>query len=289
MRANPVAHPGPAVQFLLPVPTIMTKVPIFIRSLVLLGGAAGLLPAASAQTAEEIIAKARAYFGGEAALSAIQSIHFVGSLETEEGAKREKFSLEIRVQKPCQQLIVTTGPDLVDITGLNEYDGWHRLQTGPAPGRLQLSLYSPAQIKRLRATTWENLYFFKDIERFGGHVRVVGPATVGDQPAVKVAFIHDPGVVFYHFFDPVTGKQLMSETDQGGSIRNEGEVMVNGVRFPQRVVQLTKGLDAQGNPVERKLVMNFDKITCNEKFPDSDFDIPILSLAGRAAAPAPAK
>lgn len=289
MRANPVAKPGPAVQFLPSAQPPMTKSPTFLPLLVLLGAAAGFLPAASAQSADQIIDKARAYLGSEAALNGVQSIHFVGTLETEQGAKHEKFSLEIRVQKPCQQLIVTTAPDLTDITGLNDYDGWHRLQVGPAPGRAQLSLYSAIEIKRLRASTWENLYFFKGIERFGGRVKVIGPAPVDGHPAVKVAFDHDDGIAFYQYFDPVTGKQLLSETDQGGSIRNEGEVTVNGVRFPQKVIQTSKSLDAKGQVVERKLVMTFDKITCNERFPDSDFEIPILSLSGRTAAPAAKK
>ena len=294
VREIPVANLAGAVQFLLPAQTTMTKIPMFIRLTVLLGGAAGFLSTASAQTAEQIIAKAREYLGGEAALNAIQSVHFVGTLDieqiTSEGPKVEKFGLEMLVQKPCQQLIVSTSPESIDITGLNDYDGWHRLQTGSGPGRSQLNLYSPAQIKRLRANTWENLYFFKGIEQQGGRVEVIGPAPVGDHPAVKVAFDHGAGIVFYHYFDPATGKLLLSETDQGGTTRNEGELMVNGVRFPQKVLQTSKSLDAKGQVAERKLVMTFVSITCNEKFPDSDFEIPILSLSSRpAAAPAAGK
>jgi hypothetical protein len=271
----------------------MTKIPTLIRLTVLLGGAAGLLSTASAQTAEQIIAKAREYLGGEAALTAIQSVHFVGTLDieqmTSEGPKVEKFGLEMLVQKPYQQLIVSTSPESIDITGLNDYDGWHRQQTGSAPGRSQLNLYSPPQIKRLRANTWENLYFFKGIEQRGGRVEVIGPAPVGDHLALKVAFNHGDGIVFYHYFDPATGKLLLSETDQGGTIRNDGELVVNGVRFPQKVLQTSKSVDAKGQIAERKLVMTFVSITCNEKLPDSDFEMPILSLSGRAPAPAPAK
>lgn len=270
----------------------MTKVPTLIRLIVLLGGTAGFLPAASAQTAEQIIARARAYLGDEAALNAVQSVHFQGTIETEqitaEGPKRQTFGLEIRVQKPYQQLIVSTATGLIDTTGLNEYDGWNRQQRGPAPGRSQLSLFSPAQIKRLRANTWENLNFFKGIERRGGRAEVIGPAPAGDHPALKMAFTHDAGIVFYRYFDPKTGRLLLTETDQGGSIKEEGEIMASGLRFAQKVIQTTKGLDAKGQPVKQTMIMTFDKITCNERFPDSDFEVPILSLSSRAAAPAAA-
>jgi hypothetical protein len=293
MRENPVANPGLAVQLFLPAQTTMTKVPTFICLLVLLGGAAGFLPAAPAQTAEQIIARARAYLGDEAALNAIQSVHYVGTLETRqttaEGPKRQTFGLEIRVQKPYQQLIVTTAPEFIDSTGLNDYDGWHRIQKAGTQGRSQLSPFGPAQVKRLRANTWENLYFFKGIEKRGGRAEVIGPVPVGDHPALKVAFIHDVGIVFSHYFDPVTGKLLMSETEQGGSVRNEGETVVNGVRFPQKVIQTATGRDAKGQPVEQTMVMTFDKITCNERFPSSDFELPILSLSDRSAAPAAGK
>jgi outer membrane lipoprotein-sorting protein len=271
----------------------MIKVPTFIRLLVLLGGAAGFLSAASAQTSEQIIAKARAYLGGEAALNAIQSVHFVGTLETvqttAEGPKRQTFGLEIRVQKPCQQLIVTTSPEFVDSTGLDEYSGWDLTQKGGSQGGLQLTPFGPAQVKRLRANTWENLYFFKGIEKRGGRSEVVGLDQVDGHSALKVAFIHDVGIVFTHYFDPATGKVLLSETDQGGSNRNEGEIMVNGVRFPQKVIQTMKGRDAKNQPVEQTMTMTFNKITCNERFPSSDFELPIASLSGRSAAPAAGK
>jgi outer membrane lipoprotein-sorting protein len=292
MRENPVANLGPAVQFLLPAQTTMTKVPKLIRLIVLLGGAAGFLAAASAQTAEQIIAKARAYLGDEAALNAVQSIHLRGTVEssqtTAQGPKQQKFGVEILFQKPYQQRIVTTAPDLIDTTALNDYDGWHRRQTGGTPGRDQLDLLNPAQIKRLRANTWENLNFFKGIQQRGGRAEVIGPAPVGDQPALKVAFTHDTGIVFYRYFDPQTGRLLLTETDQGEHIREEGEIMVNGVRFAQKVIQTSKGRDAKGQPVEQTMIITYDKITCNEPFTDSDFELPILSLSRRKAAPAPA-
>jgi hypothetical protein len=274
----------------------MTQTTIVKRILLLGSIAMGVALPAPAQTADAIIAKARAYLGGDAALNAVNSVHFSGVLEpdnaTPAGPKPANAAIDIIFQKPYQQRIVATGADSVETTALDGYSAWQRIQEVRNRNRWKLSVMGPDQIKRLRANTWENLYFFKDIEQRGGHTEVLGPATVDGQPAVKVAFLHEAGIVFYRYFNPETGRLLLTETEQGGSIREEGEIMVNGLRFPQKVTQTVKGVDAKGQPAERKLAMIFDKITINETFPESYFDLPLAGPSGPpptagASSPAP--
>jgi hypothetical protein len=88
--------------------------------------------------------------------------------------------------------------------------------------------------------------------------------------------------VYYHYFDPESGRLLLTETEQGMSIREEGEIFAGGVRFPRRVIQTTKSLDSHGQSVEQKLVLSFDKITLNETFPESDFELPLVSFSSPA-------
>lgn len=260
-----------------------------VKRIALLGGITlGFALTAPAQTADAIIAKARAYLGGDAALSAVNSVHFSGVLEpgspTPAGAKRATAAIDIVFQKPCQQRIVSRGSDLVETTALNGYSAWQRIQDAAnLSSWKQLSVLPPDQIKLLRANTWENLYFFKGIDQCGGHVEVLGTAKVDGQPAVKQAFVHEAGIIFYRYFDPATGKLLLTETEQGGSVREEGEIIVNGLRFPQKVTQTVKGVDAKGQPAEQKLVMTFDKITLNETFPEDFFELPLP----RPSAPPP--
>jgi hypothetical protein len=216
-------------------------------------------------------------------------VHFSGVLEpgspTPAGAKRATAAIDIIFQKPNQQRILATGSDSVETTALSGYSAWQRIQDAAnLSSWKRLSVLRPDQIKLLRANTWENLYFFKGIDQCGGHVEVLGSAKVDGQPAVKVAFVHEVGIVFYRYFDPATGKLLLTETEQGGSIREEGEIIVNGLRFPQKVTQTVKGVDAKGQPAEQKLVMTFDKITLNETFPEDLFDLPLP----RPSAPPPA-
>jgi hypothetical protein len=256
---------------------------------------AGLLAAGTlvrAQTAEQIIAKARAYYGNEGALNAIRSVHFTGSMETRqftaEGPKSVSFGIEIIFQKPCQQRIVRTAPDAIQVTGLDEYEGWQRLQDIKDESRWQLTLLEPAIIKQLRANTWENLNFFRGIEQWGGSVQVLGPATIEGAATVKVAFIHEPGIVFYRYFDTTTGRLVLTETAQGDRIKEEGEIMVDGLRFPQKVTSISKVTDANGQIVENPTIIAFSKITLNETFPHSYFEVPPLSLPGSPPSTPPA-
>ena len=268
-----------------------------VKRILMLGGiAVGVALPAPAQTADAIIAKARAYLGGDVALSAVNSVHFSGVLvpdnATPAGPKQANAAIDIIFQKPYQQRIVVTRTDSIEMTALDGYSAWQRTQEVRDPNHWQLSVLGPDEIKRLRANTWENLNFYKDIGQRGGRAEVIGTAPVDGQPAVKVAFIHDAGIVFYRYFNPETGKLLLTETEQGGSIREEGEIMANGLRFPQTVTQTVKGVDAKGQLVERKLTMTFDKITLNETFSESYFELPLAGPSGPpptagASSPAP--
>ena len=247
-----------------------------------LAAALGLAAAAArAETADEVIAKARAYLGGDEALSAVRSVHFVGTMETQEmtadGPKPAQFHIEIIFQKPYEQLITKTSATVIDTIGLDDLEGWERIQDVTDRSRWRLVLLSADWVKKLRANTWENLNFFKGIEQRGGHADLLGPATVDGVSAIKIAFVHEPGITFSRYFDQATGRLLLTETDQGGRIREEGQIMVGNVRFPQKVTTISKVADAKGKLVDSPIVVTFDRITVNENFPASLFAVPVLS------------
>ena len=249
--------------------------------LMALAGSLGVSALAGAQTAEQIIALARAYYGNECALNAIKSVHYVGTMETQqftaEGPQAVSSAIEIIFQKPYQQRLVRTSPTAIQVTGLDEYEGWQRLQDVKNESRWQLNLLEPQTIKQLRADTWENLNYFKGIEQCGGSVQVIGPATIDGIATIKVAFIHEPSIIYYRYFDPTTGRLMLTETGQGNRIKEEGEIMVDGVHFPQKVTSISKTTDAKGQTVDNPIVITFAKITLNETFPDSYFTVPPLS------------
>lgn len=226
-----------------------------------------------------IIAKARAYIGSESAIESVRAIHHQGTLVTNDPAdpsKQTRATIEIVLQKPHQQRVTITSDTAVETTALDGYDGWTRVASVADPTKWNLTLLGVDQIKRLRANTWENLAFFRGIERIGGTVKDEGTTVVNGVTCHRVAFIHAPNMVFTRFFDVGTGRVVMTETESS-TIREQGEIIVNGLRFPKSIVTVYKN---PGGP-ERTVTITFDKITVNETFAPDYFAVP--SLVTRAA------
>jgi hypothetical protein len=220
-----------------------------------------------------IIAKARAFIGTEKVLNDLRSVHYVGTLVTADPAdpgKQTRAAMEIIFQKLGQQCIIATSDKMVETTALDGYEGWQRVQDPKDPAKWRQSLLGPDQIKRLRANTWENLAYFRGIEKVGGRLEDQGTAVVEGITCQKIAFIHSPSIIFYRYFDVATGRLVHTETESGGSIREQGEVVVHGVRFPRSIVTQSKTRDGKLVAV----TITFDKISINEPFPAKQFAVP---------------
>jgi hypothetical protein len=241
-----------------------------------------LVTRASADT-DAIIAKARAYLGPDATLDAITSIHYVGTLASEETIKDKdgkqitrpfKGTIEIIFQKPYSQRVTLVSYKGTETTALDDFEAWRHLQDATDAKRWSLTLLDKDQVRSQRANTWENIAFYRGIERRGGHVEDLGPHVVDGHTCEKLAFVHEPGLTFYRYFDAATGQLLLTETDNGNLTREQGEMMVNGVRFPKSLVSTTKD-PATGR--ESTLSITLEKVTLNENFPESLFAVPMVA------------
>lgn len=232
-----------------------------------------------AESADQVIARARAWLGSEKALNAVTTIRFKGTLDTtaKVPSAEDKNKLvdrqislpaEIIFQKDYQQRITVSDTKVIETTALDGYDAWQKKANPANPSQWQVTLLDAGQVKRLRANTWENLSFFSGIERRGGAVELGGDVTVDGIACVKLSFIHADNIVFRRYFDKATGRLIKTETENGGEIREEGEIVVNGVRFPKKVIN-----KAVGGQVT---TITFDSVVLNESVPASEFAVPAL-------------
>jgi outer membrane lipoprotein-sorting protein len=238
-------------------------------SVCLVAGSAGVVSAAE----PAVIAKARAYIASEAVLNGLRSVHYVGTLTSPDPAipgQTVTMAMDIVFQRPMQQRITTVSAKGTDNTALDSYDVWQRFEDRTDPAKNRQAILSVEQVRRLRANTWENLAFFRGIESVGGRTEDLGPVTVDGIACQKIAFIHAPNIIFYRYFDVATGRLVLTETEAGGRIREEGEVIVSGIRFPKLLT--TEAKDAKG--VWQKVTITFEKVTVNETFPASYFAVP---------------
>jgi len=230
-----------------------------------------------AETPAEVITKARAYLGSETALNGVNAIRFVGQLTVErdqaaEAAEPVNLQVEIIFQKPARQRSVITGPQRVETTVLDGYDGWQRMQDPADESRWTLSLLRTDQIKSLRANVAENLSFFRGLPDRGMSVEDMGSVNIDGVNCRKLAFVYAPQIAFIRYFDVSTGRLVLTETKQGESIREQGEIMAGGIRFPRRLVTTLQGADG----VTGRILIDFESVHVNESFPDSLFATPSL-------------
>ena len=219
-----------------------------------------------AAEADAIIARARAFLGSEAALDSVKSIRYAGTIS--EGTEL-RGTIVITLKKPFQQRIERTIGDECEVTALDGFDGWSRSENLKNPEEIRLTLLPGEHIKRLQANNVENLNFFRGTNRRGGKVEVRGDATVDDVACVKVVFIHGPDIEFIRYFDKATGRLVMTETEKGGQIRERGERIVSGIRFP---TSLESTFD------DHTVLITFDSIEVNGDYPDSLFAVPSVML-----------
>ena len=253
------------------------KKPVFPSSLALLVSLAA--SPLRAENVNQVIAQARAYLGTESALNAVHTIHFTGTMETmakvpspadktKQIDQLVRLPTEIIFQKDYQQRITVTAPAVIQTDALDGYDAWQKRINPANPAQWQVTLHDAGQVKRLRANTWENLYFFAGIDKTGGSVQLVGDVTVDGVACSKVTFTHSESIIFQRYFDKATGRLVKTETENGGEIREEGEMIANGVRFPRKVIN--KGANGQATTI------TFDKVVLNESIAASEFAVPTL-------------
>lgn len=218
-----------------------------------------------AETAGQWIARIRARLGTESALQGVTSIRYTGTLDTDGANQR---GLDIIFQKPLQQRITLTNAEIVDVIGLDDYDAWQKRLNPKNPAQWQLTLVDAAQTKRLRAQVWDNLYFFSGLEKMRGSVRLEGDVTVDGVACVKLVFTYHENMVLTRYFERATARLVKVETETGTEIREEGEILVNGIRFPRKV----SNRDKDG----RVTTMVFDQVILNETHAASEFAVPAL-------------
>ncbi len=239
-------------------------------------GALALAAAVTAPAAEPaIIAKARAFVGAEAVLNELRVVRYTGtvlSVDSGNPTKPTQVAIDIVFQKPDQQWVMAKSADAVEITVLDGYQGWKRLESTKDTKQFRQSALGLEAIRRMRATTWGNLAFWRGLEAQGGRVEEQGTQVVDGTTCQKIAFIHQPGIIYYRYFDVATGRLVLTETEAGEKIREEGEMNVNGIRFPRRV--LTESKTARGNVVT--VTMTFDLVTTNEPLPAAQFQAPLM-------------
>jgi len=247
--------------------------------------AAALLAASTAAGEPAVIGMARAFLGPDSTLDGIQTIHFVGMLDRVDPNQPKDATvhatLDLVFSKPLRQRLVIRTDKTTVTTVLDGYDAWDFMESNTDPTRAQIKWLSATDIKVLRANTWESLYFYRGLQD-GGVVEDKGTTTIDSVACERVDFNHGSGGVYERFFDRDTGRLVMTVRGPE-SIRESGEIRVDGLHFPKAIVSVTK--TASGK--ELVSTVTFTRVTLNEPLDAGAFAAPDMTRLRKAPAATP--
>lgn len=227
------------------------------------------LALAQEATVDEIVTMARDYLGGDEKLASIQTITYRG--EFENTTNLNTGEINIFLEKPLRQRMEVIDGEFSEITAIDDYDGWKQRKNRGNAADWAFVVLPVGELKRMRANTWENLNFFRGIEKLRGEVIHKGKTRKDGRDAYLLLFRYDDEVFYERYFDVATGELIATVNDQGIEIREMGEMRINGIRFPEKVVTLYEG--------EVINTVTFTEILINENLSDSLFEMPVLGVA----------
>ncbi len=234
-------------------------------------------PLRADDTIAQVITKARARIGTEAALAKVTAVRYQGAIAIA-GSNDLPISLDVIFQSPYRMLQRVTSAKGTEVLALDGYEGW-AMSLGPKSELIRGGNLSADAIARHRASVWENLSFFSGIELVNGSIEDGGTVTLDGQPARKLVFRHGTRAWYARWFDPATGRLIQSETEDGTIIREEGELLAADLRFPKKLINSAR----KDGKLEVVSTIVFDKVILNDLLPDKAFAPPRPA----AAAPAP--
>jgi len=223
--------------------------------------------AASAQTADELVAKNLEAKGGADKIKAIKSLRMSGIMD------QGGFKLPVGQEAKAPDLLRETYT-FQGMTGIEAYDGNVAWRISPFEGRKDPEMMGEDDARVII----EDADFYGplvDYQEKGNKIEFLGHDLVDGDDALRLKVTLKNGDIWYYLLDPDTFLEIRLErqTFIRGSMRESVQELgsykqVNGVYFPFSVDSGPKN-----NPNARARV-TFDKIEANVEIPDSAFKMP---------------
>ncbi|MEM0965486.1 MAG: hypothetical protein AAGJ81_04990 [Verrucomicrobiota bacterium] len=217
----------------------------------------------SAKSLEEVIEKARSYVGPNETLESVDSLLYQGTLTPEGGSTERQVRLVL--EKPASQLLEITQDQGRITMVVNALEGF-MVQEDLGTGRKAVLPLPLDQVRRFKANAAENLYFFEFPTSAQVRAKYLGESSFRGQTADEVRYVHPGGIQFFRYFDPETGELIGTLTDNGSVNTEEGETVVDGIRFAEKV------LSYEGDDLVHTIT--FSEIEVNPDLPEDTFASP---------------
>ena len=245
---------------------------IRIRTLLFITIATAFFTTARSDEAnEEIIQStielARSYIGPDDKLDAINSIHYKGSLLYSSG---DLGTIEMVYQKPMRHRMVAVIGGRREVSVLDDSEGWTTFERVVDSVPLSMEIFDPIRILIMQASVREAFNFFRKPDTRNGEITYEGKETVNGRECNVLTYYHGDGIAYQRYIDAETGQVHKTLDSKGVEYLEEGEIIVDGLRFPKKLVSTFS--TAIG---DQSMEFAYSSITLNNKLPDSDFVMPL--------------
>ena len=224
---------------------------------------------ASAQTAEELVAKNIQAHGGLEKIKAINTVRMSGKLYV------QNFYAAVEVEKKRGGLIRQSFT-LQGMTQVQAYDGSSGWQISPFQGRRDPEGMGEDDTRDLVEDADIDGPLV-DYQAKGNKVEYLGHATVDGDDAYELKVTLKNGDIINYYLDPDTYLEIKREKQQfiRGSVRESEELLgsykqVAGVYYPYSIETGVKGDPSQ------RAVITVEKIEVNVPIEDSQFKMPAM-------------
>ncbi len=238
-----------------------------MRVIRLIVGLLCLAAVASAQTAEELVAKNLQARGGVEKLKAVNTVRMTGKAYVGINAD---FSQENKRSNMLRQGFTVQG-----MTEIQSYDGTVGWKISPFEGRKDAEMLGEDDMRDLVDTSDIDGPLV-DYQAKGNKVEFIGHDVVDGDDAYKLKVTLKNGDVIYYFLDPDTYLEIKTVTQEfvRGSVRETEQRLgsykqVAGVYYPFSLEISSKG---GGGPDQARIT--FDTIEVNPPIQDSYFKMP---------------
>ena len=235
---------------------------------------------ASAQTAEELVAKNLQAKGGADKIKAIKSLKMSGKFQ--QGSFTAQVAQVAKAPDNLREMLTIQG-----MTQIQAYDGSTGWQISPFEGRRDPEMLGEDDLRDIS----EDADFYGplvDYKEKGNTVEYLGMETVDGDDAYRLKVTLKNGDILYYYLDPDTYIEIRTERQQfiRGAVRETQTDLgsykqVNGVYFPFSIASGPK------NRPDQKSTITFDKVEANASIPDSEFKMPAAPAAKQAGAGKP--
>ncbi len=220
---------------------------------------------------EEIIQStielARSYLGDGDKLDSIKSIHYKGSLLYSTG---DLGSIEMVYQAPMRHKMVAVVNNREEVSVLDGSEGWTSYKRVGDSVFLGMEIFDPVRILIMQASVRDSLGFYQAPKTRNGAISYEGKETINGHECNVLTYDYGDSIGYRRYIDAETGQLRKTLDSKGVEYFEEGEIVVDGIRFPKKLISTFP--TAIGS---QTMEFAYSEVVVNKLLPDSDFVMPL--------------